>query len=62
MGVFLSIISTIKGVVEAIKLLYDLWKKTLMRTPQEQVDKEKAKTDKEQEDFKAGKGGGDVEI
>lgn len=33
-----------------------------MKTEQEKIDEQKKKTDDEQEQFKQGKGGGDVEI
>jgi hypothetical protein len=59
---FASILSAIIAIGSIIKVLYDVWKKTLMETDQDRIDKAKRQTDNEQSNFKNGNGGGDVEI
>ena len=56
-----SILSFFVGLFSAIKILWAAWKQ-VAPTDQQKIDREKAKTDKEEEEFKKSGKGGNLEI
>lgn len=62
MATLASILAAIGAIGAIVTALVEIWKKGFMKTPQEKIDESNAKTDKEEQDFKDGKGGGDVQI
>lgn len=62
MGWIFAIWKSIASIAELVGILLVFWKQNYMKTPQDKIDESNAKTDKEEQDFKDGKGGGDVQI
>jgi hypothetical protein len=62
MATLASILAAIGAISAIVTALFEMWKKGFMKTPQDKIDESNAKTDKEEQDFKDGKGGGDLNV
>lgn len=62
MATLAAILAAIGSIGAIVSAIFAVWKNYFYKTPQEKVDETKRQTDKEQQDFKDGKGGSDAQV